>query len=118
MFLLGVFFNVLNENSNKYFDKEHFDAFVGKYGLEPVYLSEGFTHHDAHAYSSLAFFKDKISDQQKEFLGDDIVHFITADGFGNKQEAISIYECNATDALLKNQLKNFLQNLTVVSNVF
>ena len=84
-----------HENSNKYFDKNHFDLFVRKYELRPTYLSEDFTHHDAHAYSALAFFRDKITPDQKSMLADDVVHFIAADGFGNAQEAISVYACDA-----------------------
>lgn len=92
-------------SENKYFDKAHFDEFVSKYNLKPTYLSEDFTHHDAHAYSSLAFFRDKITQKQKKLLGDDNVYFIAADGFGNNQEAISIYKCDAKTATGKGTLE-------------
>lgn len=47
-------------------------------------LNEDFTHHDAHAYSALAFLK---MDEREENS-----HIIVADGFGNFGETFSIYK--------------------------
>lgn len=70
----------------KYFNHAYFNSFIKKFpGVIVSSLTRNFTHHDAHAYSSLAFAKD--NDGLKP--GD---HFIVADGFGNKQEVFSVYE--------------------------
>lgn len=71
---------------SKYFDHEHFNNFVEKYKLTVIPLSSSFTHHDAHAYSTLAFaenFSTVVTGKK---------HHIVVDGFGNNQEVISIYE--------------------------
>lgn len=55
---------------------------------------KSFTHHDAHAWSSLSFFRHYYDDTH----GYDMawpkypVHYIVADGFGNNQEVFSIYK--------------------------
>jgi carbamoyltransferase len=86
------------KKSNKYFDKEAFDILVEKYSLKNVVLSENFTHHDAHAWSALSFLKDKWNSKhdQKIDRGDKL-HIVAADGFGNSQEVISIYETSVED---------------------
>lgn len=71
---------------SKYFDHEHFKEIVEVFNLNVIPVSESFTHHDAHAFSSLAFFENYPSETQ----GD--IHYIVADGFGNNQEVISIYK--------------------------
>lgn len=86
----------------KYFDRSHFTHFVKKHELVPSFVSSfgtrtdgkfgAFTHHDAHAWSGLAFFWDKLTPQQKGLAKGDDVHVIVLDGFGNWQEAISIYQ--------------------------
>lgn len=77
----------VNEFNEKYFDHEYFNSLVAKYNMEVITLDEDFTHHDAHAYSSKAFFEDSVTEEQSKQYG----HYIVADGFGNKQEVISIY---------------------------
>jgi carbamoyltransferase len=82
-----------DQATSKYFDKEHFDALVSKYSLKKILLSENFTHHDAHARSVLSFMADQWDHEKHEayFAEDDELSIIVADGFGNSQEAISIY---------------------------
>ena len=81
------------QSSSKYFNLEFFKEFVQRYQLVPHFLSSEFTHHDAHAYASLAFFRSKLTIKQSLQLEQkDKIHFIVADGYGNSQEVISIYE--------------------------
>lgn len=68
----------------KYFDQTYFWNLVEEFKLKVITLDMGLTHHDAHAYSSKAFF-DNFSDSKE------IKHYIVVDGFGNNQEVISIY---------------------------
>lgn len=96
-----------HNESNKYFDKEHFDAFVAKHSLNPVYLSEEFTHHDAHAWSVVSFLRDhKTSDFDRFVDGGDKFHVIAADGYGTNQEVFSVYELDASGATARPQLLN------------
>lgn len=53
----------------------------------------GFTHHDAHACSAYSFFKYNLKEEQKSHSP---LHIIVADGFGNNQEVLSIYETDCT----------------------
>jgi carbamoyltransferase len=88
-----------HKESNKYFDKSHFDALVEKYSLEPVFLSEKFTHHDAHAWSVVSFLRDQFRSENNEHLKNgQPIHVIAADGYGTNQEVFSIYELAHKDA--------------------
>lgn len=85
----------------KYFDRASFEEFVAKYDLVPEFVSthektasgavSSFTHHDAHCWSAMAFFWDKLTPEQSARLGTDDVHSIVLDGFGNHQEVLSVY---------------------------
>jgi carbamoyltransferase len=87
-----------DETSSKYFDKEHFDSFVAKYSLRKVILSEGFTHHDAHAWSVVSFLRNKWQQRHDMLLSPgDKFHVIAADGYGTFQEVFSVYEFDAND---------------------
>lgn len=57
-----------------------------------TFLSEKFTHHDAHAYSALAFFNYHFNKRNLKFKNSSKVHILVADGFGNNGEVISVYE--------------------------
>ena len=94
-------FNDFNfhQTTTKYFDKEHFWNLVEKYNLEPTFLSEDFTHHDAHAWSALSWVRDKINDSQMSAVYGEKLHIIAADGFGNDYETISIYEINGSELM-------------------
>lgn len=70
----------------KYFKSEHFNRLVEEYEWCIIPLTSQFTHHDAHAYSTLAFSENFPTG----VIGDK--HFIVVDGFGNNQEVISIYK--------------------------
>ena len=54
-------------------------------GMKIKTLSPKFTHHDAHAWSAIAFFKahDPESTEPQ--------HIAVADGFGNREEVFSLY---------------------------
>jgi carbamoyltransferase len=93
--------------SNKYFDKEHFDALVAKYSLNPVYLSEEFTHHDAHAWSAVSFLRDHKTNEFNRFVEvGDKFHVIAADGYGTSQEVFSVYELDASNKTSRPKLLN------------
>lgn len=83
----------LEEFPVKYFDVKHFNKIVSDYNLTVIPVNSSFTHHDAHAYSSLAFAENFSADIQGP------VHCIVADGFGNNQEVISIYQKTDFDDL-------------------
>ena len=82
----------------KYFNHGHFSFLVEKYNLNVIPVSSVFTHHDAHAYSSKAFYENFL--KPEPIIGD--LHYIVADGFGNNQEVLSIYkEENDIPVLIK-----------------
>lgn len=68
----------------KYFDHDHFLTLTKRYNMTVYSLSALFTHHDAHAYSSKAFYEN--FEPTPEYM-----HYIVMDGFGNNQEVLSIY---------------------------
>lgn len=70
----------------RYFDHCHFDSFIRDNEMRVIPLSKAFTHHDAHAWSTLAFSENFGAD-----FGED-VHHMVIDGFGNESEVISIYK--------------------------
>ena len=87
-----------DKSSNKYFDKQHFDALVAKYSLQKVVLSEDFTHHDAHAWSAVSFLRNKWQEKHTALVSPgDKFHVIAADGYGTFQEVFSVYEFDAND---------------------
>lgn len=59
-------------------------------------LDKDFTHHDAHASSVLAFYNSFRNYQgyttKWDKILDDKGHILVADGFGNRQEVISVYK--------------------------
>lgn len=73
----------------KYYDYDYMHLLMNRYDMKLVLLSREFTHHDAHAYSSLAFLENRTN------AGVEIetnTHFVVADGFGNEKEVISVYK--------------------------
>jgi len=90
--------------TEKHWDKKFITDLCNQYNFKVISLDYSFTHHDAHLYSVLGFYKDKI---KKNFNG----HAIIADGFGNMQEVYSVYEIKEGTPikLLRNHnLKNSL----------
>lgn len=53
-------------------------------------VNKSFTHHDAHAYSALAFFEYNWN-KERQPLSSKNVYTIVADGFGTNEEVLSIY---------------------------
>lgn len=56
------------------------------------FVHEDFTHHDAHAYSGLAFFNYHMNKLNKHLTDNKSVHILVADGFGNNGEVLSVYK--------------------------
>ena len=57
-----------------------------------TYVTPEFTHHDAHAYAGLSFFRYHFLKTNRKIDSNDKIHIIVADGFGNDGEVISVYE--------------------------
>lgn len=62
------------------------------------------THHDAHAYSCLAFTGQQVSD----FRG---WHVIVMDGFGTDREVLSVYACSEKGAHLVERSRGYSRSL-------
>lgn len=65
-----------------------------------------FTHHDAHAWSALSFYRhyirtDKLKVDPENTFWKDPLTIIVADGFGNFQETLSIYEATCDGEYMK-----------------
>lgn len=72
---------------------DYVQAFGGK-----IYThSPSFTHHDAHAYSALSFFKHYYKFRSTELAENQDLFFIVADGFGNFKEVLTVYKMNKQD---------------------
>ena len=79
---------------NKYITQTDIDN-LKEISNDIVFVSPGFTHHDAHAYAGKAFFNYHFNKLNKSFgnsRNDDRVNIIVADGFGNDGEVLSVYE--------------------------
>ena len=97
------------EKQCKYFDTDHFQTLCKKFDLTPVYLSDDFTHHDAHAFSAIGFARYhyiKNSNEYKKRAHGKKMHTIVADGFGNNHEVVSIYESD----IINEQSENWERN--------
>lgn len=76
----------------KYYDLAYVTKLQNRHNMKLVLVSKEFTHHDAHAYSSLAFMENNPGADTSKKAD---LHFIVADGFGNNKEVISIYTLNS-----------------------
>lgn len=75
-------------------------------GFSVISLSPQCTHHDAHAWSAISFFENHdLYGLAKHFDA----HVIVSDGFGNRQEVVSIYEASWRDGVAR---------LSLVSRLF
>lgn len=74
--------------------------------------SRDFTHHDAHAWSSYAFFRQHLTQEHISIARNSEVFFIVADGFGNRQETLSIYKTYLKD------ISEGQKNLQLVRRVY
>jgi predicted NodU family carbamoyl transferase len=72
---------------DKHIDKKFLSTLCKHYGCKIKYLSEDFTHHDAHAYAALNFFENHATEDEKK----QDFHIIVSDGFGNKEETTTVY---------------------------
>ena len=72
---------------DKHIDKKFLNTLCKHYGCKIKYLSEDFTHHDAHAYAALNFFENHATEDEKK----QDFHIIVSDGFGNKEETTTVY---------------------------
>jgi predicted NodU family carbamoyl transferase len=66
--------------------------------------TKDFTHHDAHAWSSLSFFRYYKDQTIKQMTLNELIPvqtnyiwFLVADGFGNQQEVLSLYKALNSD---------------------
>lgn len=76
---------------NKHYNYDLIDEYKEKYNFKIIKLDEEFTHHDAHAVSAASFFMNHCTEQQYERMVDDNTYIFVMDGFGNKEEVVSIY---------------------------
>lgn len=84
--LISHWFNFTGiETLNKYITLQDINA-LKEISPNIEMVNEGFTHHDAHAYSAYEF-RDYFKKQE----GNIPVYCIVADGFGNNEEVLSIY---------------------------
>lgn len=72
---------------DKHIDQKFLRTLCKQYGAKIQWLSENFTHHDAHAYAALNFFENHATDEEKTLD----FHVLVSDGFGNKQEVTTLY---------------------------
>lgn len=84
--LISHWFNFTGaETPNKYITLQDINM-LKEISTNIKLVNEGFTHHDAHAYSAYEF-RDYFKKQE----GNIPVYCIVADGFGNNEEVLSIY---------------------------
>lgn len=97
---------------SKYITSDNFD-FLKSFSKDIIFVDDKFTHHDAHAFSACLFFKHHFEIKHFDLLSQHNnskkIHTIVADGFGNNEEVISIYE-NIGD--------NHATNLKLIKRVY
>jgi len=94
-----LFYQKYNETINKYYNYGFINEIKEKYNFKLEILNEDFTHHDAHAWSAVSYY---VSHNGRE---DATV--IVADGFGNNQEVLSVYELSFNGGKKKTLMKDF-----------
>jgi carbamoyltransferase len=93
-------YNLKDESLKKYID---YDFITENISADINSHTDSFTHHDAHAFSALSFFNYH---NNKDIDGK--IHVVVADGFGNKQEVLTVYESILQDGLF-NSLREVLK---------
>ena len=88
---ISHWFDFNNTIPNKYITQTDIDN-LKEISEDIQFVNEQFTHHDAHAYSGLAFFKYHAAKNHLKLYADDKIHILVADGFGNNGEVLSVYE--------------------------
>ena len=79
----------------KYWNKEYINFLIKEYGFKVISLSSEFTHHDAHAYAVTGFFEHHKGGTKPAMI-------MVADGFGNKQEVMSLYKLTYDEMGMRN----------------
>ena len=95
------FMDKFHDKINKHYNYYLIDELEKKYNFKIITLNDDFTHHDAHAFSAISFFRNHCNYDQYIELTNNTYIFVM-DGFGNKEEVVSIYKFGI-DGL--NQLK-------------
>lgn len=80
----------IDSRIQKHFDPKEVSKLINDYAFKIVTLDENLTHHDAHAWSALAFLKSNYNESIGRG-GLDTLIFV-ADGFGNNAEVLSVYQ--------------------------
>lgn len=77
---------------------ENLISFASYHENKIITHTKDFTHHDAHAWSSLCFFRHYFPETYRQMTRDEqiavdisYIHFLVADGFGNRKEVLSLY---------------------------
>lgn len=86
--LVSHWFNTKSSRFCKYYTEKDEEK-LNSYQPERIeFVNNGFTHHDAHAFSAHAFFKYNCP---KDKLTSAPHHTLVVDGFGNDEEVLSLY---------------------------
>lgn len=97
------------EECEKISKSKYINEFFVKENRELIsYNTLYFTHHDSHMFSSLLFFKHFFKGYKSQGPIDDKIHFIVADGFGNNQEVLSIYNAKISEITTDNKARPYL----------
>jgi len=87
----GFYKRAIHPRIQKHFNPAEVSKLINDYAFKIVTLDENLTHHDAHAWSALAFFQSNYKESIGYRSGLDTLIFV-ADGFGNNAEVLSIYK--------------------------
>lgn len=93
-FPTGILSNNATCKNNKYFTAEN-EKLLRSLADTVTFCGPTFSHHDAHAYSAIAFrdYFSKAENRQLDMFNvENDVFTIVADGFGNNREVLSIYK--------------------------
>jgi predicted NodU family carbamoyl transferase len=117
----------LMENSfqDKHWHQDYVKELCATTGAEVVSLTPAFTHHDAHAWAAWAFFETHAKRHSRcqpavvsgrllnvpTSLGP--IHVCVADGFGNREEVVSLYQVDVASGtlVLQNRLYGYENSL-------
>lgn len=107
----------IHERIQKHFDPVEVSKLMNDWAFKIVTLDENVTHHDAHAYSAIAFM---ISNAKQDTTPHNFETFenlvFVADGFGNRCEVFSAYSVQTTAKGIKkferlSRINNYAQSL-------
>ena len=93
IFISHWFNSMANAISNKYFTLENSRKLLSYNPSDTMLVDDLFTHHDAHAYSALAFVKHyKFEPAFSKMKNFGPLNILVVDGFGTDCEVLSLYE--------------------------